>query len=303
MKFKFRDKIKYIYNGHIINWLWRNKNKRRDIRNRAYSEMVLSYLSKYIPYIQSLYMESEGDEKNDKDEKIFSVWLQGEEQAPEIVKKCIESVRSKNMDTYTLLTEADIFNYVKLPDHIISKWRQKIIGPAHFVDIVRIELLYQYGGYWMDATNFMTGDIPKEIKDSDFFMFLATDEYFHIFIQNYFIRAKKRHPILRLWRDVLYEYWKNENEAADYFFAQYLFKLLVTHNAEAKSFFDEMIKRNSDTSQLLWTRLGDKPFDPSMYEEMKEKSFFQKCSYKKRKNYIYEILPESMADYVINGKI
>ena len=41
-------------------------------------------------------------------------------------------------------------------EEIVEKWKRGIIGPAHFSDLIRLELLVRYGGYWIDATVYCT---------------------------------------------------------------------------------------------------------------------------------------------------
>lgn len=303
MKFKIKDNIRYLLKGHILNWFWRDKALRRKIRNEAYKELIISYLSKYIPFIQSLHLHELSQEKEREGYKIFSLWLQGIDNAPELIKKCISSVKSKYKDNYILIEEANLKEYITVPSFIQAKWNKGQIGSAHYTDIVRLELLNKYGGFWMDATLFLTDKIPQSIYDEDFFMFMAASEYSYVFIQNYFIRSKEGNALLNLWLATLYEYWKNEEEAVDYFFAQYLFQLLVTNNPQAKRLFDKMKKIPGDAPQTLWTKIGNEPFDERKYQEMCAASFFQKISYKKRKNFVSEIIPGSMADFVIDGKV
>lgn len=43
-------------------------------------------------------------------------------------------------------------DYVELPEYIIQRWDKKQISPAHFTDLLRLQLLIKYGGTWIDAT-------------------------------------------------------------------------------------------------------------------------------------------------------
>ena len=303
MKFKITDNIRYLFRAHILNWIWRGSELRKNIRNDAYSALIKSYLSKYIPFIRSLHMPELAQKENNKNEKIFSLWLQGIDNAPDLIKKCISSVKSKYNNAYLLIEEDNLNEYLTLPSFIQDKRNNGQIGAAHYADIVRLALLNKYGGIWMDATLFLTDKIPQSIYNEDFFMFMAAGEYSYVFVQNYFIRSNKGDALLNLWLATIYEYWKNEDKAVDYFFAQYLFQLLVTHNSQAKRLFEKMKKLPGDAPQTLWTKIGNEPFDESKYQEMCAASFFQKISYKKRKNFVGEIIPGSMADFVINGKM
>ena len=297
--------LKYIWKGHIINWLWRDKLKRRITRNMARGEFKMAYLQKYADFAKNLTPEPAGPEvaSGHQDEKIYTLWFQGEENAPEIVKKCIDSVKEKYPDKLVILTEKTLFNYISLPDFIMKKREEGKIGAANFSDLVRIELLYKYGGFWFDATDFLTDNIPEEIIASPFFMYVSSDVFFpHMFVQTCFMRVKKKDPLLGLWRSLVFEYWKNEEISCEYFLVHMLLKLLVRENSEARKLFDRMPKRVMDPTHRLWYEIGNLPFDRKLYEEMKKEVFFQKCSYRHQKRGVKEIIPGSMADVVINGK-
>ena len=126
-----------------------------EIRNKKYSKIY----KKYKKYLDMYNPEKDNNVDNNKP-TIWILWLQGVENAPEIVKKCIKSIKYYNGDKkIVVLTKDNLFDYIKLPKYIIEKWRKGIISNTHFSDIVRIELLYDYGGIWMDATTFCTSAV------------------------------------------------------------------------------------------------------------------------------------------------
>ena len=49
------------------------------------------------------------------------------------------------------------------------------MGFAHFTDIIRLALLYNYGGVWIDATILLTDYLPQEYFEMDYFMFQRDD--------------------------------------------------------------------------------------------------------------------------------
>ena len=296
-----KSQIKYIWKAHITNWWWKNRSHRHAVRKCAFAEKNIDYLSKYLSFIKDVKPQAGKPSDADSEELVFSLWLQGEENAPEIVKKCLNSQRKYYKDKLIVLDENTISDYVDIPDYIWDKWKRGEMSAAHFSDIVRIELLSKYGGYWCDATGFIIQDMPDEIKQSDFFMFCAPPNYFpHACGQNFFIRAKKGSPLLDMWKQVVYHYWENEDTAITYYLVQLLFRMLVTYNDEAKRCYEKMVKIPIDHTYLLWYKYGNSNFSELMVEEMKKKSFFQKCSYKPKVGIVRDIIPGSMADYVIN---
>lgn len=294
--------LKFIWKAHITNWFWRTRNERRQVRKRYNMEAFQHRLAKYIPFIQNLEVPAHDSQKPGK-ETVFSIWFQGYEAAPEIVRKCLDSMKKMFGSNFILLDKTNYVNYVTLPPNIISKWEKGKIRDAHIADILRLELLRKFGGYWMDATDFVTGTIPDEIKELPFFMYMADQERtVNMYVQNCFIHSDAGYPLVEMWLSVLYEYWKNEDLAVNYFFGQNLFRLLVTHNAEAKKLFEKMPKIDMSPTHVLWHKIGNHPFSEEEYQEMKKNAFFQKCTHKRHKHGLNNIRNNSLADFVINGK-
>ena len=78
--------LKFIWKAHITNPLWHSGLKRRHRREGAYTEMKSKYLEKYIPFIKDLKINTTNHKEDKSSEKVFVMWLQGEDKAPEIVK-------------------------------------------------------------------------------------------------------------------------------------------------------------------------------------------------------------------------
>lgn len=290
--------LRFVWKGHISNWLWRDSRSRRLTRQKYYSEMKGGYFKKYHDFVANLHAPDRiPEEFNPEEEKYFSLWFQGRDKAPDIVKKCFQSIERVYGDKLIILDEESMTRYIELPDYIMKKWKEGRIIPANFSDIVRIELLTRYGGYWFDATDLLISPIPDVIRDADFFMYVTSPElYTHMFVQTCFMRAKKGDPLIRMWRDLVFEYWRHENRSADYFLVHMLFKYLVTTNKDAKRLFEQMPKLYQDHIHYLWYDYGNLPYKEEYLGKMRENAFFQKCSYRKLKHTVSKILPGSTAD-------
>ncbi|MCH5319561.1 MAG: hypothetical protein J1E38_07650 [Paramuribaculum sp.] len=296
--------VKYICKAHIFNPFWVSASERRRLRESARLEYKTHYLEKYLPFIKSLKVSDNiPNPYLFNEDKIFSFWAQGLDGSPHIVRQCIDSIKNQFGERFIFLTSNNLKEYVDIPEFILHKFNSGKISYAHLSDIFRLELLYKYGGYWFDATDFVTGDIWDNIKKADFFMFRSSDRMLsHMFVMNSFIRGKKGDPLTRMWVDLLYEYWKNEDIAIEYFFAHMLFRLLVTHNDQAKELFKKMPVMEMDPTHVLWHEIGNHKFDYVGYEKMKSNAFFQKCSYKPQRRGVNSLIPGSFAEVVINDK-
>ena len=156
------------------------------------------------------------------------MWLQGKENAPDIVQACFNSHKRLKGYKCIVLSEETINEYITLPVHIWEKYKKGIIGKAHFADIVRTVLLCEYGGIWCDSTCYYSGDgeMPGYIEDSELFLFSnKTNGIETSIISNWFIRAHSDSILLNAVKDMLFEYWRRHNKAVHYFFYHFLFKI------------------------------------------------------------------------------
>jgi len=285
-----------IIRGHILNWPWRSRVHRRAVRSDVISNVIPRYFKRYLPAAAKVVERSVI--KDDKNEKIWTIWLQGERKAPKLVKACFNSVRKNCKQELVVLDEETIFDYISLPQEIIDKYKRGMIAHAHFADICRVELLYEHGGIWLDATAFATAPIPSWIIKEDFFVYLAGKNVGspYSFMQNCFIRARKGAYLLAAWRAMILDYWMHENHNFDYFMHQLLFKTLVMNDPRAKKYFAKMPHVDQDPTHALWWDYQHKPFDAKVFKKVTSGAFFQKVTYRGTENPV----PDSFADVMIN---
>lgn len=288
---------------HLFIPLWLPRNERRRRQNIIQQRMVSDYLCRYLPAADNFaenYVPGPGKDSG----KVFSIWLQGEESAPPIVRACIESARKQFGERYVLLDARNLADYVTLPDYIEEKFRKGKIKPAHYADICRVELLYRYGGYWLDTTCYVTSAIPQEISSQDFFMFTVGDigaKYGYSFVQNCFIRSTTGSFLLGAWRAMIHAYWKDEDCTADYFVHQLLFMTLVQKNSKAAGIYADIPKITHGATHCLWWAWADKPYDRETFRRLTCDAFFQKTTYKDPN--AQNPVQGSFADHMINGGI
>ncbi len=296
---RFIATSKLVLVGHILNWHFFDRVARRRVRTDATAKIVSNYFKRYLPAVVSVpEVDVVHDDAHDK---IWTLWLQGEENAPALVRACFRSVRRHCKQELVVLDAKTVFDYISLPEEIVQKYRDGKIGHAHFADICRVELLYRYGGYWLDSTGFVTAPIPDWIEKQDYFMYLTGDNYNiggspYSFCQNCFIRARKGAFLLAAWRAMILDYWMHENHTFDYFMHQLLFKTLVENDARAKKYFEKMPHVAQDPTHVLWWAYNDKPFDKKKFDELTSGAFFQKTTYRGSENPV----PGSFADVMIN---
>lgn len=213
--------------------------------------------------------------------RVWICWLQGMDNAPGLVKKCYASIREHIRDReIVLITSANRKDYIELPDYIERKYEAGIITHTHFSDLLRVALLAKYGGTWIDATVFCTGEsIPGYMLDSDFFVFqnLKPGADGHVLnMSNWFITTNAGSKLILAIRDLLFAYWKEKNYVVDYFIFHMFFAMIVEFYAED---WKKVIPYSNSVPHILLLRLFER-YDGECYEELKKICPFHKLSYK-----------------------
>lgn len=282
MQTRFLTKLEIIVCGHLMNPFWLSHLGRRRLRGDVTARTVGKYLDRYVPAFSTLPADEASSEG--EPERIFSIWLQGEQAAPEIVKACWRSIRANCTQELVILDENSIWDWIQLPGYIVDKWKSGKMRAAHFTDICRVELLYRHGGVWMDSTDFVSNPLPQWLLDQDFFVFMSgeTQRGFYSFVQNCFIRARKGSYLLKCWREAMFAYWKQEDSTIDYFVHQLLFKKVVECNAHASELFAKMPKCSQDATHAVWFGGAARPFDADEFKRLTSAAVFQKTEYKSR---------------------
>lgn len=214
---------------------------------------------------------------------IWQCWLQGEQQAPPVVKQCLESVRKylRPDQRQVIITADNYAAYVSLPDYIIEKWQSGIITNTHFSDILRVNLLAKYGGYWIDATCLLLEPMPEWTSQKPNFLFHSHGEFSYTLIQSCFLYSRPSTYLMCRWRDVLHSYWKEENTIIQYFLLHLIFRALVDGDPKFREEY-QLIDRHSDEPMhiLLNIMRQGQPISESEMKQAADALFVQKLTYK-----------------------
>jgi mannosyltransferase OCH1-like enzyme len=168
-----------------------------------------------------------------------------------------------------------------LPEYIIKKHKAGYITATHFSDILRVYLLYVYGGVWFDATVFFTQNIPANLLTAPLFFFRDILKNKYCPISNWFISAANPHNVL-LYNVlcILCEYWNKNNKIIDYFMFHYFFNVIVESKKEYRNFFDKIPYMSNQTPHYLQLKLLFSKFDEEIWNNVKDSSFCHKLTYK-----------------------
>lgn len=205
-----------------------------------------------------------------KDFQIYYCWLQGEEYLTPVARICY-NVLKKQAGNYKIifLDENNFSDYVDIPDYIVQKFKSGKMKPAHFSDVIRVNLLEKFGGLWLDATILVTDPLENHKKfwklnyftqkfinerDNDFYItkhFKAYSSYgrWATFVQSSGIL---HNPLFAFEKDFYNEYWRDYDEAIDYVIMDIMTDIACDNIPAVKKEIDDVPINNPD----VWTLNG-----------------------------------------------
>ena len=272
-----------------------------------------------LDFVLKLRKEAQIDDSSDEKEEettefpkmIWTMWQQGEAQIPETVQtsmKTIKDFAKRNSCDFHLLTNDNLEHFVTIPKDITEKYKKNELTAAHYSDIIRFSLLYQYGGIWMDATLFVSPYATVEMFEGDFFSLnhppIHPDKMERTICDfkwsGYCLAGQKGKSYFKHIRDILIYYVRKYPIFLHYLMMDYFILSEYDSNHEFKRLVDGLpILAPAERVWFLRDHAHDL-FDEKEWEEVLKTTPIMKTTYKIKKE---EVLPGSYLDQLLQGKL
>ena len=149
-------------------------------------------------------------------------------------------------------------------------------------DLLRLKLLGQYGGIWLDSTFYCTDSLEPyfespvwSIKRPDYRHTSVACGYF----ANYSFGCQKEYRIVfNIIAEYLLMYWKTNDYMIDYLFLDYLIVQAQRKHRVVKEAFD-LIEANNPKCDELLKILGNK-YEEKVWRQMKKETALFKLTWK-----------------------
>ena len=272
-----------------------------------------------LDFVLKLRKEAQIDESSSENREvltefpkiIWTMWQQGEAQMPETVKasmKTIKDFAKRNSCEFYLLTDENLADFINIPTDITEKYKKKELSAAHYSDIVRFSLLYQYGGIWMDATLFVSSYATAEMFEGVFFSLyhppLDTNKMERTICDykwsGFFLAGQKGKPYFKHIRDLYLYYVRKYPVFIHYLMMDYFILSEYESNHEFKELVDRLpILAPAERVWFLRDHAHDL-FDEKEWEEVLKTTPILKTTYKNKKE---EVVPGSYLEQLLQGEL
>lgn len=219
---------------------------------------------------------------------IWCCWWQGVESMPEIVKMChtrLKQVIPEEKAELHIITLENYKDYVDIPEHIVEKFDNGIVTMTTMSDVLRFCLLERYGGYWLDATVFFTGDIPEEYFTRDFYCQRMTNKPELVAREackcnwcGFSMHGEKGNIIFSYMVDAFSHWWSKYDTIIDYVLIDYMLMTGYRHIPEITSIIDTVENNNEDIFEMY--KSLNEPYSEELLRRFTDKNVMHKLTYK-----------------------
>ena len=270
----FGELFQLAHISKISDLIWKKRN-----------EFIVSCLrEEMLPLIQEYRDNDRSGESCNLTAPIWICWWQGVEEAPELVKRCIDSVYNHSSNhQVNLITKKTINEYINVPQSIINSAESGNIRYANLADYIRTALIAKYGGIWIDATVYMTQTIKEEYFAIPFYT-VNGDRFDGYYIAGgrwatYVIGGWKGSKLFGFIEKAMNQHISKHNGCIDYFLIDYLIELAYREFDDIKEIIDNVPPNNPNRFALRDAMNLDLEY-AQMHHIITEDTIFYKLSHK-----------------------
>lgn len=254
-----------------------------------YSKLLVRYLkNKYKNRINEIshYSNNKGNTKF-----VWSMWWQGVDNLPEILKITYESHKRYIISQgyqYVMISKDNYRDYLDVPDYIEKKLNNGTISFTHFSDLLRVLLLEKFGGAWIDITVLLTRPLDLTIFDAPFYSInnnkiqkpnglgqIISECKWTGFL---FATNNPHTPLFLYLKQCLLEYWLHYDHPIDYFLSNCLIRAAYEDNEIINEIIDK-VPTNNTKLYSLQPILNDS-FEMDVWNALNEDNYMFKVTQK-----------------------
>lgn len=249
-------------------------SKKHCVVKKKISEIIGDIKDLQVPPIRQLNKFNESP--------IWFCWLQGKQNMPPLVQTCLKSIQANNGEHPVVFVNLDNYGqYITIPTHIVELFKNGKIQYAHFADIIRTALLYNYGGCWMDSTIFLTDRLREEIFNNEFYSVKLERDKFFVSKErwsNFFLSCSSGNLLMGRVLKMFDIYLLKKDFFIDYFMMDYFMDMNIETDIQLKLMIDSIPYNNKNIHQLKFHLNDD--YSKAKFDNICKDTYIHKLSWK-----------------------
>lgn len=250
-----------------------NSRARQDARYRT-----ADWARKNYPEMKRLMANHTRAGQPDAVCKVFCYWGQGFENAPAIVQACHRRmIQLHGAENVVSLHDGNLQEFVKMPSDVHENGKN---NRTAFSDLLRVALLAQNGGMWVDATVFCRENLYEvlpDIRGGGYFAFSQIGRKARI--SSWFMYSDRNHYIPALLEKAMLIYWQQNRPVRNYFMLYDIFESLYFLDKDFRDAWNAVVPLDRKAPRQLHP-LFFNDFDQQSFKAIWDGAFLHKLTYK-----------------------
>ena len=295
--------IYYIFNFNLIIAIRLYLVSLFKINNKKYEyfkykhNVILIYLKKKLKKTISKYKNKRNNIVSFNEKyPIWVFWWEGKENLPVICNTCYETIKYfSDGHKINFITKDNYKDFVNIPDYFIKKVEKKRYSLTFFSDVLRMCLLYEHGGLWLDLTVLLTKQLqplPEICSHLGFWVPKDNGDIIQTCFgaKNWIIRegrwlsfciyTSKNNLLPEYARELFFEYTRKFNKLIDYFLVDYIISIAYDTNIDIRVMIDSVPDNNPKIHEILHRLNMNYEYNKKLFDEITEKNNFHKLNWK-----------------------
>jgi hypothetical protein len=239
---------------------------------------------------------------------IWFLWWDGEDSMPLIIKTCYQALKiNSNGHKINFVTKDNLHTFINLPEYILKKVERKKLSLTHLSDIIRMCLLYEHGGLWLDSTVLLTKPLPPLPEICSHLGFWTPKDDGEIITtcfgaKNWIVRegrwltfclySSEYNILPEFVRALYFAYVKTNNILIDYFIFDYFISIAYETMPEVRVMIDSVPENNPKAHEIHHRLNPNYEYNKVLFDNICTNTFFHKLNWK-----------EEYILYTKNGKL
>lgn len=286
-------------------------------KSEKYIRKMEAFVDKSMSELTQLYSKKATDsrgclntqrapKKNLDKIPVWCCWWQGKENMPELVQMCnrqLQQMIPPDIARLHIITLENYREYVEIPELIIQKFEKRKITMTTMSDILRFQLLGNYGGFWVDSTVYISGKIPQDFFEGRYFSQKMEDtadwprEACKGRWCGFLMAGPSHHVIFEYMNAAFQTWWEKYDDIVDYVLIDYLLLSGYKGIPAIRAAVDH-VKANNEHVFRMYGLLNE-PYTRELYHRLTKDTVFHKLTYKMDLHKITDSSDETLYQYLL----
>ncbi|MEE1296277.1 MAG: capsular polysaccharide synthesis protein [Bifidobacterium sp.] len=230
----------------------------------AFDDALWSKVMRDIPFevaaLDSMPLRNDGP--------VWVMWWQGlNGNAPAVIRACVDSIRRHAAGREVIVLSKDNYTqYVSLDPVFRKRVELGALSVASFSDALRMKLLHDRGGVWIDATLYLTDNLSDEIEKRPFYTILANRPPCKW--TTYFLASAPGNPLMDYIYRCTQAVFEQVDGSPEYFMTDAMLRNAYRHIPAARAMIDSVPCNNAgrfEMSEQMGSTATCPTIDPGTY--------------------------------------